>query len=57
MTHYRKNEYQDRYSFEKRSSQHERRQQGCPTPKGRTMVKKNNSQNHDNGKENDSRQK
>jgi len=51
MTHPRENKYQGRYSFEKRSSQHKRRQQECLTSKGRTMGKKNDSQNHDDRKE------
>jgi len=33
IPHSRENKHQSRHSFEKRSSQHERKQQGCATPK------------------------
>ena len=55
MTHFRENEHQDRYSFEERSSQYKGRQQECSTSKGRTMVKKNDSQDYNDRKENNSR--
>jgi len=41
--HSREDEHQSKYSFQKRLSQYERRQQGHPTPKGRAMIKKNDS--------------
>jgi len=57
MTYSRENKHQGRYSFEKRSSQYEGRQQECSTFKGRTMVKKNDSQDYNDKKEDDSRRK
>ena len=52
MTHSRKNEYQDRYSFKKRSSQYERRQQECTIAKRGNVDEKNNSQNYHTRKKN-----
>jgi len=55
MAHSRENKHQSRYSFKKRSSQYGRKQQEHLTPKGRAIVKKNNSQNHHDKKEDNSK--
>ena len=55
MTYSKENKYQSRHLFKKESSKHKRRQQECPIPKGKTMVKKNNSQTYYDKKEVDSR--
>jgi len=52
----RKDKHESRHPFKKESSEHERRQQRCPTTKGIIIDKKNNSGNYDVKKEDDSRQ-
>ena len=55
-TYTRKDKHEGRHSFKKGSSEHERRQQRCPTTKGTIMDKKNNSGNYNAKKEDDSGQ-
>ena len=56
-TYTRKDEYKDKHSFKERISEYQRGQQGCSTPKERILAMKDNSKNHNDKKEDDSRRK
>ena len=43
VTYSKKDDYQDKYTINKRPSQYQGRQQGCSDAKRRPMDKKNNS--------------
>jgi len=52
-----KDEYEGRYSFKKRTSEHKGRQQRCLTPEGRIMATKDNSRDYNDKKEDKSRRR
>ena len=45
-TYTRKDKYEGRYPFKKRSSEHQGRQQRCSTLEGQTMAMKDNSRDY-----------
>jgi len=52
-----KDEYEGGYSVKKRNSGYQRRQQECPVIERKIMAAKDNSRNHNDQEENDSRKK
>ena len=56
-TYTRKDKYEGRYSFKERTSEHQREQQGCLTPKEKIMAMKDNSRDHNDKKKDDGRRR